>query len=270
VDWSHVAEPQFWLTVSEIILINILLSGDNAILIALACRRLPPRERMFGMVIGAGAASVLLIVFTGIVAFLMRLPYLQLVGGCLLFWVAVRLLIPEEEHAEGTVEAVEDLWRAVRIVVVADIVMSLDNVVAVAAAAKGNYLLLGLGLCVSIPVVIAGAALIMALLDRFPILVWAGAALLGWIAGDMLAGDAAVLPYLSAPATLTLDVNSNLLGLLGRHRLEIELDLVQAAAGALGALGVLLVGRTLRRARLAPKTGISGLPPASRAVEDQA
>lgn len=253
MDWIQFTQPQFWLAVVEIVLINILLSGDNAVVIALACRKLPPRERWFGMVIGAGVASVLLIVFTGIVAFLLRLPYLQLVGGCLLAWIATKLLIPEEEHAEGSVEAVEDLWRAVRIVVIADIVMSLDNVVAVGAVARGSYPLLVLGLCVSIPVVIAGAALIMALLDRFPILVWAGAALLGWIAGRMLVGDTAVVPFLSAPTTVGLEVNATVFGPMRQYRFETELDLIQLIFGVLGAVGVLVIGGSMRRARLDAK-----------------
>jgi YjbE family integral membrane protein len=270
VDWSQVAQPHFWLATIQIILINILLSGDNAVVIALACRKLPPRERRFGMIIGAGVASVLLIVFTAVIAFLMHLPYLRFVGGCLLFWIAVKLLIPDEEHAEGTVEAVEDLWRAVRIVVIADIAMSLDNVVAVAAAAKGSFALLLLGLCVSIPVVIAAAALIMALLDRFPILVWAGAALLGWIAGGMLVSDTAIEPYLSAPATLTMDVDSNVFGAMRQYRLEADLDLVELAFAALGAVGVLLVGASVRRTRRAAQIEAPVLAGKPQPIKDRA
>jgi YjbE family integral membrane protein len=168
--------------------------------IALAVRALPPRERFWGMVFGAGAAAVLLIVFTGVVATLMELPYLKLAGGLALFWVAVKLVAPQAHDAEGTPEAVEDLWRAVRVVVVANIVMSLDNVIAVAAAAKGNYVLLGLGLAVSIPVVIAGSALFLAIIERFPIVVWGGGALLGWIAGSLLPDDPAVAQYLPSNA----------------------------------------------------------------------
>ena len=143
---SEVMRPAFWLAAVQIMGINILLSGDNAVVIALAVRALPPKERFWGMVLGAGAAAVLLILFTGIVATLMQLPYLKLAGGLALFWVAVKLVTPQAHDAEDTPEAVEDLWRAVRVVVVANIVMSLDNVIAVAAAAKGNYFLLGLGL----------------------------------------------------------------------------------------------------------------------------
>ncbi len=186
-------QPAFWLSVLQIIWINILLSGDNAVVIALACRALPPRERMWGMIIGSGFASVLLVVFTGAVSMLMTLPYLKLIGAIALAWIAIKLLAPQAHDAEDTSEAVEDLWRAVRIVVIADIVMSLDNVIAVAAIAKGQYLMLTIGLAVSIPMVIAGSAIILILLQRFPVLVWGGAGILGWVAGDIFASDPIVL-----------------------------------------------------------------------------
>ena len=194
---SEMTHPAFWLAALQIMGINILLSGDNAVVIALAVRALPPKERFWGMVLGAGCAAVLLIVFTGIVATLMQLPYLKLAGGVALFWVAIKLVSPQAHDSEDTPEAVEDLWRAVRVVVVANIVMSLDNVIAVAAAAKGNYLLLGLGLAVSIPVVIAGSALFLAIIERFPIVIWGGGALLGWIAGGLLPEDPAVASQFS-------------------------------------------------------------------------
>ncbi len=209
---SEMARPTFWLAALQIMGINILLSGDNAVVIALAVRGLPPKERFWGMVLGAGAAAVLLILFTGIVATLMQLPYLKLAGGLALFWVAVKLVIPQPHDKEDTTEAVEDLWRAVRVVVVANIVMSLDNVIAVAAAAKGNYLLLGLGLAVSIPVVIAGSALFLAIIERFPIVIWGGGALLGWIAGGLLPDDSMVAQYFSAATLETLDVVCGVVG----------------------------------------------------------
>ena len=185
------AAPQFWVALVKIIWINILLSGDNAVVIAMACRGLPPKQRLWGMILGAGVAVVLRIVFTVVVASLMLLPYLKLVGGLALFWIAAKLLVPDDPD-EDEAEAVEHLWRAVRIVAIADIVMSLDNVIAIAAAAGGNMALVVIGLAISIPLIVAGAALIMALLDRFPILVWAGAALLGWIVGEMIATDPVV------------------------------------------------------------------------------
>jgi len=163
--------------------------------IALACRGLAPSQRLWGMVLGAGAAVVLRIVFTGIVATLMELPYLKLAGGLALLVIAAKLLVPEKEDEEG-VAAARHLWAAVQVVVVADIVMSLDNVIAVAAAANGSVPMLVIGLAVSVPLIVAGAALIMLLLTRMPFLVWAGAALLGWIAGEVIATDPAIAPRL--------------------------------------------------------------------------
>ena len=194
---NEMSHPAFWLAVVQVIWINILLSGDNAVVIALACRGLPPKERRWGMIIGAGVASVLLIVFTGVVSVLMTLPYLKLASAIALLWIAIKLLAPQAHDAEDTPEAIEDLWRAVRLVVVANIVMSLDNVIAVAAVAKGDYVLLTLGLVVSIPIVIAGSAIILALLERFPILIWGGAAVLGWVAGEIFASDQVVLNFFS-------------------------------------------------------------------------
>jgi YjbE family integral membrane protein len=237
---APIAQPGFWVAVVQIIWINILLSGDNAVVIALACRGLPPRQRLWGMMIGAGVASVLLITFTAVVATLMTLPFLKLVGGCALFWVAYKLLLPDAD--EGTIETVETLWRAVRIVVVADIVMSLDNVIAVAAAAKGNFVLLGLGLAVSIPVVIAGSAVIIAILEAFPLLVWAGAALLGWIAGGLLATDPLVARYISAEAHIVIDASYAILSRADHTALDFELNLLEFGCSLLGAIGVVVAG----------------------------
>jgi YjbE family integral membrane protein len=211
-------QPAFWLAVLEVIWINIILSGDNAVVIALACRTLPPRQRLWGMMIGAGVASMLLIVFTGTVSALMSWPYVKLIGGCALLWVAVKLVAPAGNDGDGRVEAGNDLWRAVKIVVVADIVMSLDNVLAVAAAAEGHegkYALLVLGLAVSIPIVIAGSALIMALLERFPLIVWLGAALLGRISGQLFFTEPLIehyLSYLDEPALVKMGIAFQVLG----------------------------------------------------------
>jgi YjbE family integral membrane protein len=203
---SEMQQPAFWVAVGKIIWINILLSGDNALVIAMACRALAPRQRLWGMILGAGVAVILRILFTGIVATLMALPYLKLVGGLALIVIAAKLVVPEEEDEDG-VQSASHLWHAVQIVVVADIVMSLDNVIAVAAAANGSLPLLVLGLAISVPLIVAGAALIMALLNRLPILVWAGAALLGWIAGDVIATDPAVHPALLAAFAGPFGVN---------------------------------------------------------------
>ena len=267
---AELTRPTFWLAALQIMGINILLSGDNAVVIALAVRELPPKERFWGMILGAGCAAVLLILFTGIVATLLKLPYLKLIGGLALFWVAIKLVAPQPHDAEGTPEAVEDLWRAVRVVVVANIVMSLDNVIAVAAAAKGNYFLLGLGLAVSIPVVIAGSALFLALLERFPWVVWAGGALLGWIAGGLLPDDAIIAQYiakmygmpitpslwpdaqaisefLSHATQLSLETDYSWIGRVGKMTFEFELEPIATICGLLGAIFVVLFGLYLVR-----------------------
>jgi YjbE family integral membrane protein len=230
--WSDMGHTAFWVAVLKIIWINILLSGDNAVVIAMACRGLPHRQRLWGMILGAGVAVGLRIVFTGVVASLMLLPYLKIMGGLALFYIAAKLLVPDDPD-ESEVEAVEHLWRAVRIVAIADIIMSLDNVIAIAAAAQGNMALLVLGLAISIPLIVAGAALIMALLDRYPILVWAGAALLGWIVGEVIVTDPALYPYLVAR-----------FGADGAHYIELF-------CAAVGAVLVLLVGGYWRRTKLA-------------------
>lgn len=193
---AQFSQPTFWLAALQIIWINILLSGDNAVVIALACRGLQGSQRRWGMILGAGAAILLRVIFTIVIAQLMGLPFLKLVGGVALLWIAIKLIVPEDSHGEDNVKAGESLWRAVRIVAIADIVMSLDNVIAIAAAAKGDLTLIVFGLVVSIPMIIAGAAMLMAVLDRFPVLVWAGAALLGWIAGEIMIEDPATIRWL--------------------------------------------------------------------------
>jgi YjbE family integral membrane protein len=259
--------PAFWLAVGKIIWINVLLSGDNALVIAMACRGLAPRERLWGMVIGAGIAVVLLIVFTGIVAKLILLPYLKLVGGIALFVIAAKLLVPEDEGEDVT--AGTSLWHAIRIVVIADIVMSLDNVIAVAAAANGQMSLLILGLAVSIPMIIAGAALIMMVLDRFPILIWLGATLLGWIAGDVIETDPAVHPFLQrlldGQIALSLDATSAIFGV--SPHFSLDGDLVEYLSSVLGAVAVLVVGSIWRKRKLQqlehlalPASGEAALP----------
>jgi YjbE family integral membrane protein len=247
---AEMQTPTFWLAVGKIIWINVLLSGDNALVIAMACRGLAPRQRVWGMVIGAGIAVVLLIVFTGVVARLMVLPYLKLVGGLALLAIAAKLLVPEDEGDEVTAGA--SLWHAIRIVVITDIVMSLDNVIAVAAAANGELPLLILGLAISIPMIIAGAALIMMVLDRFPILVWLGATLLGWIGGQVIATDPAIAPrlhtLLDGDVSLNIDTTSSLFGFVEHLRIDTEID--ELAFAMLGAALVLLVGSIWRRRKL--------------------
>jgi YjbE family integral membrane protein len=241
--------PAFWLAVGKIIWINVLLSGDNALVIAMACRGLHGRHRLWGMVIGAGVAVVLLIAFTGLVATLMALPYLKLIGGLALLVIAAKLLVPEDESDE--VEAGTTLWHAIRIVVIADIIMSLDNVIAVAAAANGQLSLLILGLAISIPMIIAGAALIMVVLDRFPALVWLGAMLLGWIAGDVIASDPAdqslLHEVLNGQMVFSIEATSAIFGV---SHLSFDGDLMDFVASALGAIVVLIAGTIWRSRKL--------------------
>lgn len=227
--WGQMGGAEFWVALVKIIWINILLSGDNALVIAMACRGLPPHQRRWGMILGAGVAVGMRIVFTGVVATLMLLPWLKIAGGLALLYIAAKLLVPDEAEDDHG-EAVQNLWRAVRIVAVADLIMSLDNVIAIAAAAGGNMALLVIGLAISIPLIVAGAALIMALLDRFPILIWAGAALLGWISGEVIATDPVVTGYLAQYGSGTA-------------------HMVEYAAAAVGAVLVLTVGGLWRRSR---------------------
>lgn len=178
------------LKIFEIIWINIVLSGDNALVIALACRALPERQRAIGVALGALVAVVMRIVFTVAVHSLLMMPWLRVIGGVLLLWIAVKLLL-DDAAGDDDVTASASLWKAVQIVALADIVMSLDNVLAIAAIAHGDVTLIVAGLIISIPLVVFGASVVTALLTRFPLLVWAGAGLLGWIAGDLIASDGA-------------------------------------------------------------------------------
>jgi YjbE family integral membrane protein len=222
--------------IAQIIWINIILSGDNAVVIALACRGLPPHRQRVGMVAGAGVAVGLRIVFTLLVASLLSTPFLKILGSALLVWIAVKLLVEDEEEAEGKIKASDRLWHAIRTIAIADAVMSLDNVLAIAAVAQDSWFLLILGLAISIPLVIVGASLIMALIERFPVFVWLGAGLLGWVAGEMLVSD----PWLLAR-----------LGEVKAHQLDIP-------AAAIGAVIVVAVGYLLRR-RLQSEASESGV-----------
>jgi len=246
---ADMQRPAFWFAVGKIIWINVLLSGDNALVIAMACRGLHGRHRLWGMVIGAGVAVVLLIAFTGIVATLMSLPYLKLVGGLALLVIAAKLLVPEDESDE--IAAGTTLWHAVRIVVIADIIMSLDNVIAVAAAANGQLSLLALGLAISIPMIIAGAALIMLVLDRFPLLIWFGAMLLGWIAGDVIVSDPVDQSFLhrmlNGQMIFSVDATSAIFGV---SHFKVDSDLMDILASVAGAVAVLVVGSIWRRRKL--------------------
>jgi len=190
-----IASPVFWLALGQIIWINIILSGDNAVVIALAARSLPPKQQKQAIIWGSGAAVVLRIALTLVAAALLNLPYLQIVGGLLLLWIGVQLLA-EEEDGEGESKEYGSMLAAVRTILVADLVMSLDNVIAVALAAKidgvVNYPLLIIGLAISIPLVIFGSTLMIKLMERFPVIVVIGAGLIGWVAGDAMIHDVAI------------------------------------------------------------------------------
>ena len=189
--------PDFWIGLVKIIWINIILSGDNAVVIALAARSLPPHQQTKAVLFGSGAAVVLRIALTVVAARLLALPYLQIVGGLLLLWIGVQLL-GDEDEGEGEAKEYGSLMAAVRTILIADLVMSLDNVIAVAAAAKGSMTLLILGLAISIPLVIFGSTLMIKLMERFPVIVVLGAALIGWVGGETIVSDTALRPYLDA------------------------------------------------------------------------
>lgn len=186
-------DPVFWVGLLKIIWINIILSGDNAVVIALAARSLPPAQQKKAVLFGSGAAVVLRIVLTVVAVQLLALPYLQIVGGLLLLWIGTQLLGDGDED-EGESKEYGSLMAAVRTILIADLVMSLDNVIAVAAAAKGSTTLLILGLAISIPLVIFGSTLMIRLMERFPIVVTFGAALIGWVGGETIISDNVLKP----------------------------------------------------------------------------
>jgi YjbE family integral membrane protein len=185
---AEVMTTQFWVGLMTIIWVNIILSGDNAVVIALAARSLPARQQKQAVFWGAGAAVVMRIILTIVAVELLKFPWLKLIGAVLLLWIAVKLLVPEEEGGEG-IESSSNLWTAIKTILIADLVMSLDNVIGVAAAAKGSIVLLVLGLLISIPLVIFGATMLMKLMERWPVIITLGAAILGWVAGEMAATD---------------------------------------------------------------------------------
>jgi len=180
----------FWVTLGQIIMINILLSGDNAVVIALASRSLPPAQQKKAILFGSFGAIILRIVITFFAVALLTLPFLKLIGGLLLLWIGIKMLVPQEE--EGGLEGHSNLTAAIRTIIVADFVMSLDNVLGVAAAAKGSTILLVLGLAISIPLIIYGSTLVLKLMQRFPAIITVGAGLLGWVAGEMMVTDPAI------------------------------------------------------------------------------
>jgi YjbE family integral membrane protein len=224
----ELTQAEFWIALLQIIWVNILLSGDNAVVIALAARSLPPHQQKKAITIGSAAAIIMRILLTLVAAKLLLLPWLKLIGAILLVYIGVTLLLPEDED-DGAGKNHGNLLAAIRTIMIADLVMSLDNVVAVAAAAMGNTTLLVVGLAISIPLVIFGSTLLLKVIERFPIIVWLGAALLGFIAGELLVGD----PALQEPIARI----DSALGVT-EHNFALMV-------GAVGAILVLTLGKIL-------------------------
>src|SRR6267143_103588 len=197
---EYLTSAEFWVGLAKIIGVNIILSGDNAVVIALAARSLPRKQQTQAIIWGSGAAIVMRILLTLFAVALLTLPWLKIIGSLLLFWIGVKLLVPEDDDAE--IEASDQLLSAIKTILVADLVMSLDNVIAVAAAAGGSVLLLILGLAISIPLVIFGATLLLKLMERFPVIITIGGALIGWVAGEMLVTDPALESWLGGLAPM--------------------------------------------------------------------
>jgi len=228
----------FWIPLLKIIWINIVLSGDNAVVIALAARSLPPRQQTLAVAWGSGAAVAMRIALTLFAVALLQLPYLKLVGAVLLLWIGVQLLLPEE--GEENIDGHENLIAAIRTILVADLVMSLDNVIAVAAAAGDSATLLILGLGISIPLVIFGSTLLIKVMERFPVVIAIGAALIGFVAGEMMVTDPALHDWMSANFQMV-----NKKPLLAGVALELVVGLV-------GAVLVVLTGKWLARKNAVP------------------
>jgi len=218
----------FWVTLAQIIMINIVLSGDNAVVIALASRSLPPKQQKQAILLGSFGAIILRIILTFFAVYLLGLPWLKIIGAVLLFWIGIKMLIPED--GEDDLDGHEHLWAAVKTIIIADFVMSLDNVLGVAAAAKGNLPLLVIGLAISIPLIIYGSTLILKLMTRFPVIITLGGAVLGWVAGEMMITDPVVGTWV-----------------------EDQAKWLHTAAPAFGALFVVAMGKWITTFR-EPKT----------------
>jgi YjbE family integral membrane protein len=230
----------FWIAVGQIIMIDILLGGDNAVVIALACRKLPPAQRTKGILWGTAGAIILRVVLIFFALTLLAIPYLKIVGAVLLVWIGVKLLAPDHDEGHGDIQASDKLWAAVKTVIVADLVMSVDNVIAIAGAAEsagGDHKmpLVIFGLLVSIPIIVWGSQLVIKLMDRFPMVITIGGMLLGWIAGTMAVTDPAVLGHMP-----TLPVERP-------GALPEVTAAVRYGAGLAGALLVLGIGMLMRK-----------------------
>ena len=238
---DFLTSPEFWLALGQIIIIDILLGGDNAVVIALACRKLPQEQRAKGIIWGTAGAIVLRVVLIAFAMTLLNLPFLKFVGAILLVWIGVKLLAPDEE-GHGNVEGSDRLLAAIKTIIVADLVMSVDNVIAIAGAAQNagdhSLLLVVLGLLISIPIIVWGSQLVIKLMERFPFIITAGGMLLGWIAGGMLVTD----PALANPENMSWMLKLP------------QTDVFKYGASVLGALLVLLIGKLIVARRAAVTT----------------
>jgi YjbE family integral membrane protein len=228
---AYLTDPEMWTALVKIAIINVVLSGDNAVVIALACRSLNPKDQRKAFIIGTAGIVVLMTVLTIFAAALMTVPYLQLTGSVLLLWIGIKLLLPEDGNDD--LKASSNFWEAVRTIIIADIIMSLDNVLGMAGAAKGHYGMLFLGLLITMPLILFGSALLMKLMDRFPVFITLGAALIGYVAGEMVIGDMATHEYVES------------------HLAFLDKYFVAAIAGA---LIVVLVGKYLGKRKAAAAT----------------
>ncbi|RBA25003.1 TerC family protein [Herminiimonas fonticola] len=228
---EFIGTAAFWAALGNIILINIVLSGDNAVVIALAAKSLPPKQKKMAVIWGSAAAIILRIVLTIFALQLLTLPYLKLIGAVLLFYIGVQLLA--EGDGEEDIEGHSNLWGAIKTILVADLVMSLDNVLGVAAAANGNVTLLVIGLAISVPLIVFGSAIVLKLMEKFPIIITLGAALLGYLAGEMLFSDPIVTPWIAT------NIPHHELALFGHSHLSIP--------GLILAIGVVIVGTYLSK-----------------------
>jgi YjbE family integral membrane protein len=227
---EYLSNPLFWVGLGQIIVVNILLSGDNAVVIALAARSLPAHQQKQAIIWGSVAAIIMRVILTIVAVEMLKWPYLKIIGGLLLFWIAIQLLVPEDDAGDG-IESSSNVLVAIRTILIADLVMSLDNVIGVAAAAKGDDVLVILGLAISIPLIIFGSTILVKLMDRFPVIITAGAALLGWVAGEMLITDPIAVGWITA----------------NMPWMEIHLPLVGGISWAqiLGAVLVIVAGKIM-------------------------
>jgi len=247
---EYVISAEFWVGLVKIIGVNVILSGDNAVVIALAALSLPRKQQTQAIIWGSGAAIVMRILLTLFAVALLTLPWLKIVGSLLLFWIGVKLLVPEEDDAE--IEASDQLLSAIKTILVADLVMSLDNVIAVAAAAGGSVVLLILGLAISIPLVIFGATLLLKLMERFPVIITIGGALIGWVAGEMLVTDPALEGALTGLGVSFVKAKPMIAG--------VSLELL---AGGVGVVIVVALGKWLawRSAKTMSTAAVEGESP---------